>query len=78
MTAHIQVPGALLLLNGFGLTISLLSVCFSGSQKYTVTAGSQEITPRKLLPDISREEETFFHLTYLCIFFFTAYSVPGI
>lgn len=66
----------LLALNEFGLTISMLSVCFSGSCKYTVTVGSQERRPGKLLLDISREEEASFHLIYLCIF--TAYSLPGL
>lgn len=78
MTAHVPVAGELLLLNGFGLSIRILSVCSSGSSKYTVTAGSQETTPGKLLLDISREEEASFLLTYLCIVFFTAYSVPGL
>lgn len=78
MTAYIHVPGELLLLSGFGLTVNMFLACFSGSSKYTVTAESQELAPGKLLLDKSREEGASLHLTHLCRFFFTAYSVTGL
>lgn len=56
MTVYVRVPGELLLLNGFALTVSVLLACFPGSSKYTVTDGSQELAPGKLLLDISRQE----------------------
>jgi len=66
------------LLNGFGLITSMFLACFSGSSEYTVTVGSQKLVLGKLLLETSSNEEAFLHLTFLCMFFFTAYSVPGL